>query len=63
MDAHRWSGWPGAFCLRCGIEDPLETLIAIEVINPPDEGYTDFMLYYEAIAICKVCYGPSVPQL
>jgi hypothetical protein len=21
---HRWSGWPGAWCLDCGIEDPIE---------------------------------------
>lgn len=26
--AHRWSGWPGAWCLDCGIEDPSETCIA-----------------------------------
>jgi hypothetical protein len=21
---HQWSGWPGAFCLRCGAEDVAE---------------------------------------
>ena len=21
---HRWSGWPGAWCLDCGAEDPNE---------------------------------------
>lgn len=21
---HRWSGWPGAWCLDCGCEDPNE---------------------------------------
>lgn len=21
---HRWSGWPGAFCLDCHTEDPME---------------------------------------
>ena len=21
---HRWSGWPGAFCLLCGCGDPAE---------------------------------------
>lgn len=25
---HRWSGWPGAFCQDCFIEDPLEIAIA-----------------------------------
>jgi len=25
---HRWSGWPGAFCLDCGQEDPDELIEA-----------------------------------
>lgn len=25
---HRWSGWPGAWCLDCGIGDPLEQALA-----------------------------------
>lgn len=28
MPAHRWSGWPGAWCLDCGIDDPLECALA-----------------------------------
>lgn len=24
MKEHRWSGWPGAYCLDCGIEDVME---------------------------------------
>ena len=28
MVEHRWSGWPGAYCLDCGIEDPLEAALA-----------------------------------
>lgn len=24
MVEHRWSGWPGAWCLDCGCEDPRE---------------------------------------
>lgn len=24
---HRWSGWPGAFCLRCGAEDKVEICV------------------------------------
>lgn len=27
-DTHQWSGWPGAFCLRCGIEDAAELCLA-----------------------------------
>jgi hypothetical protein len=30
---HRWSGWPGAFCLDCGAEDANEVCIALH-----DEG-------------------------
>ena len=36
--AHVWSGWPGAFCLRCGAEDNREICLAdghdIECTNP-----------------------------
>lgn len=27
---HNWSGWPGAYCLKCGINDPGEQAIADE---------------------------------
>ena len=29
MAEHRWSGWPGAFCLDCGAEDQIEYCIAV----------------------------------
>jgi hypothetical protein len=32
---HRWSGWPGAWCLDCGIEDQNEIFLAVH-------GYFDF---------------------
>jgi len=28
MSEHRWSGWPGAWCLDCGCSDPREDAIA-----------------------------------
>jgi hypothetical protein len=28
MKHHRWSGWPGAYCLDCGAEDPIEAALA-----------------------------------
>jgi hypothetical protein len=28
MKEHRWSGWPGAFCLDCGVDDQMELCIA-----------------------------------
>lgn len=29
MKKHNWSGWPGAYCLKCGAEDPHENAIAL----------------------------------
>jgi hypothetical protein len=28
MREHRWSGWPGAFCLDCGAPDQQEICVA-----------------------------------
>jgi hypothetical protein len=28
MTEHRWSGWPGAWCLDCGVPDPREEALA-----------------------------------
>jgi len=28
MGKHRWSGWPGAYCMYCGMYDPLEKAMA-----------------------------------
>lgn len=28
MTEHRWSGWPGAWCLDCGKPDPREIALA-----------------------------------
>ena len=25
---HWWNGWPGAYCMGCGAEDPQETCLA-----------------------------------
>jgi hypothetical protein len=27
-DSHYWSGWPGAYCLKCGAGDPNEQALA-----------------------------------
>ncbi len=34
MGKHRWSGWPGAICLKCGAEHALETAIAFGWYDP-----------------------------
>jgi len=31
---HNWSGWPGAVCLRCGVEDELEYAIGNGWFDP-----------------------------
>lgn len=39
---HQWSGWPGAYCLRCGASDPIEEMLADGRYDPgwPAEGET-----------------------
>lgn len=34
---HRWSGWPGAWCLDCGMGDPTEQAIADGEITFEDD--------------------------
>jgi len=34
--SHRWSGYPGAYCLECGIEDPIE--FAVGTCYSPQNG-------------------------
>jgi len=31
---HWWSGWPGAYCMRCGCEDPMEIAMADNWYDP-----------------------------
>ena len=33
MKHHRFSGWPGAYCLDCGSDDPMENALALGWIN------------------------------
>ena len=34
---HRWSGWPGAWCLDCGCEDPYEVALGNDLIDFVDD--------------------------
>lgn len=34
---HRWSGWPGAWCLDCGADDPYELALADGLIDTDGE--------------------------
>lgn len=37
MNKHRWSGWPGAWCLDCGCEDPHELWLSDESPDSDDQ--------------------------
>jgi hypothetical protein len=37
---HRWSGWPGAWCLDCGLEDPIEQALADGLYEFDEDGET-----------------------
>ena len=37
MPAHKWSGWPGAYCLKCGCEHALENAMAMGWYDPFEE--------------------------
>jgi len=36
---HWWSGWPGAFCMKCGTEDVMETCLADSCYCPCHEDF------------------------
>lgn len=35
---HRWSGWPGAWCLDCGCDDPIEIAMATGDFEEDEKG-------------------------
>lgn len=37
MGHHRWSGWPGAYCMYCGAEHRMEIAIANCYFDPYTE--------------------------
>ena len=39
--SHRWSGWPGAWCLDCGCEDPNELKLAGYTVESNHPGLRD----------------------
>ena len=41
MREHRWSGWPGAYCLRCSIQDATEEAINCTECHIPMPGDPD----------------------
>jgi len=39
--AHKWSGWPGAYCLLCGAEQALENALASNWFDPTTNKWKD----------------------
>lgn len=37
MSGHRWSGWPGAWCLDCGTSDQMELAICDGLYDPCED--------------------------
>lgn len=60
---HRWSGWPGAFCLNCGQEDGMELAIGSGDYDPYTEKWrspeveADYRRRYP-----RDCPGPAPTQ-
>jgi hypothetical protein len=47
MSEHNWSGWPGAWCLSCGCDDPYEIALAdglIDFIDDPQNPREQLMV-------------------
>jgi hypothetical protein len=38
VGGHKWSGWPGSYCQRCGVEHVLESAMANGWYAPPEQG-------------------------
>ena len=59
MTPHRWSGWPGAWCLDCGIEDPFEIAIGEgNYIEVPDDTEMGFHFEFPNV-IATECKEPG----
>lgn len=51
---HKWSGWPGAYCLRCGSEDPWENAIGCNWYDPITDTW-DTEEHRQQVLIADVC--------
>jgi hypothetical protein len=49
MTPHRWSGWPGAWCLDCGTEDQNEICVAV---------HDDWAMCIEGHFMCEEDHAP-----
>ena len=51
MNNHRWSGWPGAWCLDCGREDANE----LDLAGPPSEVHHRYSKLPHTDQPCEGC--------
>jgi len=56
MKTHRWSGWPGAICLDCGSENPMEIALADNWYDPITDTF-DTEEHKIEIMKCLECFG------
>lgn len=57
MANHRWSGWPGAWCLDCGQEDGMEIAVARGDYDPYSEQWASPIL----ASLYRKVYPPECP--
>ena len=57
---HSWSGWPGAWCKKCGQDDLYELGLADDTYNPFDGTWEDLDCLVEFLSktVCKVPTDP-----
>lgn len=59
--SHKWSGWPGAYCTACGIEDPFEIALADDkAVEVADDSEMGFHYEFPGVFIA-VCPKASIP--
>lgn len=58
MTAHRWSGWPGAWCLDCGIEDANE----LDLAGRPEEVHHRYSKLPHTAQPCQGCANGECPE-
>lgn len=61
MVEHRWSGWPGAWCLDCGCDDPREIALAEGRFDADDEGNTHVSVTAEQMTCAEPGSGRHDP--
>lgn len=57
---HNWSGWPGAWCLDCGIEDPYEEALATGNYIEVEDNDSPMGFHFEFPNVkCEKCPCPG----